>query len=92
MGSQEVRMPIYVYSCEICGLQFEQIRAFSDMTTPACPGGHTSVRRVFSPPAIHFKGSGWYITDNRKKSNGKSEEKAEPGSDHKAAETATRDD
>jgi len=23
------------------------------------------VRRVFSPPAIVFKGSGFYVTDNR---------------------------
>jgi len=28
------------------------------------------VRRVFSPPAIVFKGSGFYVTDNRNDSGG----------------------
>jgi hypothetical protein len=41
---------------------------------PACPVCEGSdVKRRMSKPAIHFKGSGWYITDSKtdnKKSNG----------------------
>ena len=83
-------MPIYVYYCETCGARFERMQSFSDTSIPTCPNGHTTVRRVFSPPAIHFKGSGWYITDSRKndngKVNGKTKTESEPG---KSAETAS---
>ncbi|MCS7220226.1 MAG: FmdB family zinc ribbon protein [Anaerolineae bacterium] len=72
-------MPIYIYNCETCGVQFEEMRSFSDSRVPVCPDGHTNVRRTFSPPAIHFKGSGWYITDSRKRSNGKADGKSESG-------------
>jgi putative FmdB family regulatory protein len=64
-------MPIYEFACQDCGHEFEKIQSFSDSTTPACPnclGRH--VQRRMSAPAIHFKGSGWYITDS--KSAGKS--------------------
>lgn len=64
-------MPIYEFVCQDCGCEFEKIQSFSDSSTPACPecqGVH--VQRRLSAPAIHFKGSGWYITDS--KNSGKS--------------------
>ncbi|MBK8047843.1 MAG: zinc ribbon domain-containing protein [Anaerolineales bacterium] len=73
-------MPIYEFACQDCGHEFEQIQSFSDSSTPACPncqGRH--VQRRLSPPAIHFKGSGWYITDS--KNAGKSSATAPKGSD-----------
>lgn len=60
-------MPIYEFACQDCGHEFEKIQSFSDSSTPACPncqGRH--VQRRLSAPAIHFKGSGWYITDSKK--------------------------
>lgn len=62
-------MPIYEFACQDCGNEFEKIQSFSDSTTPACPNclGVHVVRRI-SPPAIHFKGSGWYITDSKNSS------------------------
>ena len=62
-------MPIYEFACQDCGHEFETIQSFSDSTTPACPncqGRH--VQRCLSAPAIHFKGSGWYVTDSKKAS------------------------
>lgn len=60
-------MPIYEFSCHSCGHEFEQIVSFSATTAPACPAcASTEVGRHMSRPAIHFKGSGWYITDSRK--------------------------
>ena len=59
-------MPIYEFACQDCGHEFEKIQSFSDSSTPACPnclGVH--VQRRLSAPAIHFKGSGWYITDSK---------------------------
>lgn len=64
-------MPIYELYCEACGHEFEQIVAFSATSLPACPACQSEqVGRRMSRPAIHFKGSGWYITDSRK-GNGK---------------------
>jgi putative FmdB family regulatory protein len=63
-------MPIYEFICDSCGHEFERIVSFSAATAPACPACEASdVKRRMSKPAIHFKGSGWYITDS-KKSNG----------------------
>lgn len=59
-------MPIYEFACQDCGYEFEKIQSFSDSSTPGCPncqGRH--VQRRMSAPAIHFKGSGWYITDSK---------------------------
>ena len=70
-------MPIYEFACQDCGHEFEKIQSFSDSTTPDCPNclGVHIVRRI-SPPAIHFKGSGWYITDS--KSSSKKSASGEP--------------
>ncbi|NJN65651.1 MAG: zinc ribbon domain-containing protein [Chloroflexaceae bacterium] len=66
-------MPTYVYTCDTCGVQFEQFQSFKDAPLQDCPQCTSStVRRVFQPVGVVFKGSGWYITDSRK-SSGKSE-------------------
>lgn len=86
-------MPLYEYECDACGERFELIQKFSDPTPDACEKcGKGPVRRLFSSPAIQFKGSGFYITDYAKKgtseggsSRGKSEtSKPESTSDSKA--------
>lgn len=93
-------MPIYVYECPTCGDRFERQQSFKDRPLEMCPEGHAGVRRVFTPPGIVFKGSGWYITDSRngsgsgsngngaqakpKSSEAKSETKSDIKSDTKA--------
>ena len=65
-------MPIYEFICESCGNEFEQIQSFSDSSVPACTKcGSTQVVRRMGRPAIHFKGSGWYVTDSKKSSEKK---------------------
>ena len=56
-------MPLYEYECAKCGEHFEELEKFSDapLTKHEDCGG--KVRRLLSPPAIQFKGSGWYVTD-----------------------------
>lgn len=63
-------MPLYEYKCEKCGDTFEVMQKFSDepLTTHEKCGG--KVERLISPPALQFKGSGWYITDYGKTGSG----------------------
>ena len=59
-------MPIYELACKECGNQYERIVSFSSTFFPACPAcGSVEVTRLLSKPAIHFKGSGWYINDSK---------------------------
>jgi putative FmdB family regulatory protein len=56
-------MPTYDYSCPE-GHTFELFQRMSDPPPPACPVcGASPVKRVLSPVAVHFKGSGFYSTD-----------------------------
>jgi putative FmdB family regulatory protein len=61
-------MPLYEYECLTCAQRFERIQKFSDPLVDVCPKCGGVVRKLLSSPAIHFKGSGWYITDYAKKS------------------------
>jgi len=61
-------MPLYEYECDACGRRFELIQRFSDRLAERCSlCGSGPVRKLFSSPAIQFKGSGWYITDYARK-------------------------
>ncbi|MBM4419654.1 MAG: FmdB family transcriptional regulator [Chloroflexi bacterium] len=61
-------MPVYEYQClnSTCGRPFELNQRFSDPIATECIHCHGPVRKLFSRPAIVFKGSGWYVTDSRK--------------------------
>ena len=63
-------MPIYEYSCKKCGKTIEVIQKFSDPPISVCPTCGGAVRKLFSSPAIQFKGSGFYITDYPKSGAG----------------------
>lgn len=63
-------MPLYEFQCEACDQRFEKIQKYSDPLPEVCPKcGKGPVRKLFSSPAIQFKGSGFYITDYAKKSS-----------------------
>jgi putative FmdB family regulatory protein len=81
-------MPIYTYRCTECGVEFDQHQNFSDPPLIKCPEcGKKSLRKVFSPSGIIFKGSGWYATDHRSPSGSVNikKEKAENPSDKAAS-------
>lgn len=85
-------MPLYEYECEVCGKRFERIHKFSDPPIAVCVHcGQSPVRKLFSSPAIQFKGSGFYITDYAKKSSSeagsKSSTEGEGSKDSKSTET-----
>ena len=56
-------MPIYEYRCDDCDVVFEALQRLSDEPLDACRHCGGSARKIISSPAIHFLGSGWYVTD-----------------------------
>jgi putative FmdB family regulatory protein len=74
-------MPIYEYECLSCGIQFEKRQSFNDAPQADCPNGHKETRRLLATPTIVFKGSGFYVTDNRGK--------AKNGVNHNGTDTKT---
>ena len=62
-------MPIYEYKCEN-GHVFEVIQKMSDEPLRECEECGAPASRVFTPPAIHFKGSGFHNTDYGTKRGG----------------------
>ena len=62
-------MPIYEFECDECGARFDKLQKFGDASPVSCPEGHAQVHRLFSQPAVIFKGSGFYVTDNKKSTN-----------------------
>jgi putative FmdB family regulatory protein len=58
-------MPTYEYECHECGIRFDRFQHFSDEPLKVCPECSGPVRRVIHPVGIVFKGSGFYVTDNK---------------------------
>src|SRR5829696_10156168 len=76
-------MPIYEYKCEN-GHVFDVIQRMSDEPLCECEEWGAPGSRVLTPPAIHFKGSGFHNTDygtKRGGGNGGSEGDSEKSSD-----------
>ncbi len=71
-------MPLYEYQCEACGVRFERRQHVNDEPVRVCPECGGKVHRLIQPVGIIFKGSGFYVTDNRAKSS-----TSKPGSTRK---------
>ncbi|MGB3700578.1 MAG: FmdB family zinc ribbon protein [Anaerolineales bacterium] len=64
-------MPTYTYQCDNCGVRFDRHQKFSEKLLSVCPEcSKKSLRKVFTPVGIVFKGSGFYATDHRSPSGG----------------------
>jgi putative FmdB family regulatory protein len=69
--TSEVRMPVYTYQCESCGVRFDRYQKFTDQSLTRCPEcGKKALRKVYQPVGIVFKGSGFYSTDHKSPSGG----------------------
>src|ERR671936_655533 len=75
--SVRLPMPIYEYSCQKCGQNFEAFQSMRDEPFRECPKelcrlpkwGHGKVKRLLGIGAgLIFKGSGFYTTDYRSES------------------------
>ena len=68
-------MPTYEYACP-SGHEFELFQKMSEKPRAKCPVcGKVAVRKISGGAGLHFKGSGFYITDYGK--DGKGPRKAE---------------
>jgi putative FmdB family regulatory protein len=74
-------MPTYEYTCRDCGHTFDIVQSMWDESLTMCPECGGSLRKVFAPPAISFKGSGFYATDHGKNSKDASESRSESRSE-----------
>ena len=67
-------MPIYEYRCHKCGKTVEVMQKFSDQPLSRCPHCSGKVSKIISNCSFQLKGSGWYVTDYKKKDTGKDKE------------------
>jgi putative FmdB family regulatory protein len=58
-------MPMYQYKCNDCETIFERHQRMIEPPIRDCPECQGSVRRLINNVGIVFKGSGFYVTDNR---------------------------
>ncbi len=50
-------MPTFDFKCHLCDTVVEMI--ITDDPLPKCKTCDTTLTKVYTPPAIHFKGGGW---------------------------------
>ncbi len=84
-------MPIYEYECESCNKRTELLQKIADAPLTVCPDCGGKVRKLISSAGLHFKGSGWYVTDYaKKKGQGESTSKSETKSSSSPSKTASK--
>jgi putative FmdB family regulatory protein len=76
-------MPTYEYKCSECGYTFELFQSMSAEPVKVCPKCNGYVKRLIGPGlGPIFKGTGFYETDYKNKSNntssGKNSSKSKP--------------
>lgn len=68
---------LYEYKCKACNHRFfldipligegEKRRYTKQAQTPRCPKCKSkNTQKIISAPAIHYKGTGFYVTDKKK--------------------------
>ena len=71
-------MPTYEYKCQKCKKTFDQLQSMSEAPLKKCIYCKGKVERLIGAGAgLIFKGSGFYITDYKKRPSEGSKQKAE---------------
>jgi putative FmdB family regulatory protein len=66
-------MPIYAYRCDSCGFAKDVLQKISDAPLTVCPSCEkNSFKKQLTAAGFQLKGTGWYVTDFRGGSGGKS--------------------
>ena len=82
-------MPRYTYECEKCAHSFETLEGWEASTRKRCPECKSMAKRMLRPPALVFKGSGFYATDHRSSRFPDSSEDSEGSSGNDGAESGS---
>jgi len=71
---------LYEYKCSKCGAVFEVLQKIHEPPLKRCIRCQGPVEKLLSPPALQFKGNGWYITDyaSKGKQSPDSDDTAQP--------------
>src|SRR6266542_485682 len=90
-------MPIYDYGCTNCGHVVEVVHGVHEAGPTVCPECGGLLRKRISPPAIHFRGTGWAKKDARqaiaaRSGKGKGDGTSDGASDTSAKETTDKAD
>ena len=80
-------MPIYEYVCTSCHRRSEVLQRLNDPLLTECRVCGGALKKVVSPAAIQFKGSGWYVTDYARA--GKKDKEAPPSAPSEPAKPAS---
>src|SRR6202166_3244625 len=83
-------MPIYEYR-RPDGTTFEMQQSFSDEALTVDPDTGVPVERVLHPPAVHFKGKGFYNTDYGTRNRQRETAAAEASSKDSSKDSASKD-
>jgi putative FmdB family regulatory protein len=82
-------MPTYEYACTSCGTHVEVYQRFTEGPLTECGLCRGTLRKVFHPAGILFKGSGFYATDSRRSARSGNGEKTPEGAAAPAASSST---
>ncbi len=77
-------MPTYEYRCEKCGYKFTRFQRIVDepvRNCPKCERTNCVVRLISGGSGLLFKGSGFYITDYKRRESGEGEKTTGPAGD-----------
>jgi putative FmdB family regulatory protein len=81
-------VPLYDYQCDQCGHRFEVRQGIKENPLTVCPQCEGAIRRVIHPVGIVFKGSGFYVTDSRRKASAASDAVGETRKEKKESPSA----
>jgi putative FmdB family regulatory protein len=86
-------MPTYLYHCTNCEHELEKFQSIKAEPCKKCPNCHkNTLKRVLTGGAgIIFKGSGFYITDYKKKSSASKPPEKKTGDTSKSNTTKDKD-
>jgi putative FmdB family regulatory protein len=85
-------MPLYDYQCQNCGHAVEVMHGVNDKGPDRCDRCGGQMRKLLSPPAIVFKGSGWAKKDARApRPSGAAKGATDAGSDSGSAKPESKE-
>ncbi len=79
-------VPVYVYECGGCSLQWEYLQSMNDPPKKKCEKCGGKLEKIIAPTAFVLKGGGWYkdlYSSPSPKGDAKSEAKSDAKSDAK---------